>query len=305
MELRHLRYFTVLAEELHFGRAAERLGISQPPLSQQIRALEEELSARLFDRSNRHVALTEAGRLFLDEARATLEQAERARQVASRAHLGEMGELVIGLFPSAPLIGPVARAILAFRRRYPKVRLVLRERATHAALDDMLEGRLELSFMRYPGPLPLPLGASAFEVLREPMVVLMNRDHHLARERGPVSLAALAREPMVHFSPGIGNALHGHVAALCRRAGFEPRIEQEANQNGTILALVGAGLGISILPQSLCRLRLPELKTRHLAEADTQSVVWLAHAGRSPHVRHMAQAVREAMAAERPGKADL
>ena len=137
MELRHLRYFIVVAEELHFSRAAERLGISQPPLSQQIRALEDELQVRLLDRTSRTVALTEAGKLFLEEARATLDQADRARLTAARAHRGEIGELTVGLFPSALLAEPVASAILGFRRGHPRVRLVLRERAVYAAVRDM------------------------------------------------------------------------------------------------------------------------------------------------------------------------
>lgn len=297
MELRHLRYFVVLAEELHFGRAAERLGISQPPLSLQIRLLEEELAARLFERTSRRVKLTQAGQLFLDEARAALDQVARARRVAARAHLGELGELVMGLFPSGPLIEPVARAMLSFRQHHPGVRLMLRERATHLALEDMAEGRLEVCFMRYPGQLPLPPGVTALEIAREPMVVLMPRDHPLATLEGPVPLAALAREPMVHFSPGIGNLLHAHVFALCANAGFEPRIEQEANQNGTIVALVAAGLGITILPRSICRLGLPELCVRRISDAGALSHIWLAHRGTSPLVKHMIARTEQAIGA--------
>src|SRR5690606_9411699 len=152
-----------LAEELHFGRAALKLGISQPPLSQQIRDLEEELSTRLFDRTNRSVALTEAGRLFLGEARLALAQAERARIVASRAHRGELGEITVGMFPSAPLVAPIAEMILTFRRTYPSVRLILRETAIHPALRDLAEDRLELCFLRYPVSPPIPIGFKLME----------------------------------------------------------------------------------------------------------------------------------------------
>ncbi|MBR0662782.1 LysR family transcriptional regulator [Roseomonas hellenica] len=277
MELRHLRYFTVLAEELHFGRAADRLGISQPPLSQQIRALETELSVRLFERTNRRVALTEAGRLFLAEARATLAQADRARMVASRAHLGEIGELAIGLFPSALLAPPIADAILAFRKAHPAVRLVLRETAAHPTIEALAEGSLGLAFLRYGTPPQLPKGHRLVEMMREPMMLVLHRTHRLARSRVPVPLTALAEEPFIHFSPRAGNALHDHVAAICEAAGFTPRIAQEANQNGSILALVGNALGISILPRSLCRLRLPELRILPLAEPRAVSRIWMAY----------------------------
>ena len=181
MELRHLRYFVVVAEELHFSRAAERLGISQPPLSQQIRALEEDLQVRLFDRSSRNVALTEAGRLFLAEARATLDQADRARQTAARAHRGEIGELTVGLFPSALLAEPVAAAVLGFRRQHPRVRLVLRERAVYAAVRELAAGSLEIAYLRYATRPEVPPGIALLEVMREPMMLVVHRSHRLAR----------------------------------------------------------------------------------------------------------------------------
>lgn len=277
MELRHLRYFVVVAEELHFSRAAERLGISQPPLSQQIRALEEDLQVRLFDRTSRAVQLTEAGRLFLAEARATLDQAQRARGIAARAHRGEIGELTVGLFPSALLAGPVAAAILGFRRQHLRVRLVLRELAVHAAVREMAAGALEIGYLRHATRPEVPAGFALLEVMREPMMLVVHRGHRLAGGEAPVPLAELAEEPFIHFSPRSDSALHEHVAALCATAGFEPRIEQEANQNGSILALIGTGLGLSILPRSLCRLSLPELCVRPIAGAAATSRIWMAH----------------------------
>lgn len=277
MELRHLRYFVVVAEELHFSRAAERLGISQPPLSQQIRALEEELQVRLLDRTSRTVALTEAGRLFLAEARATLDQADRAKLTAARAHRGEIGELTVGLFPSALLAEPVASAILGFRRRHPQVRLVLRERAVYAAVRELAAGNLEIAYLRHATRPEVPPGFALAEIMREPMMLVVHRDHRLARRDDPVPLEELAQEPFIHFSPRSDSAMHEHVAALCSTAGFEPRIEQEANQNGSILALIGTGIGLSILPRSLCRLSLPELRVLPIANAGAMSRIWLAH----------------------------
>ncbi len=277
MDLRHLRYFVVVAEELHFSRAAERLGISQPPLSQQIRALEDDLQVRLFERTSRNVELTEAGRLFLVEARATLAQADRARQVAARAHRGEIGELTVGLFPSALLAAPVAAAVLGFRRQHPRVRLVLRERALHAAVRELAGGDLEISFLRHAARPEVPAGFALTEMLREPLMLVLHRGHRLARSEGPVPLEALAQEPFIHFSPRSDSALLDHVAALCATAGFEPRIEQEANQNGSILALIGTGIGLSILPRSLCRLSLPELRVLPIAGTAAVSRVWMAY----------------------------
>jgi DNA-binding transcriptional LysR family regulator len=300
MELRHLRYFVTVAEELHFSRAAERLGMSQPPLSQQIRALEEDLGVRLFDRTSRTVELTEAGRLFLLEARATLSQADRARQVAARAQRGEIGELTVGLFPSALLAAPVAAAVLGFRREHPRVRLVLRERALRAALRELAGGELEISFLRHASRPDVPAGFAVTEMMREPLMLVLHRDHPLARDDGPVPLEALAQEPFIHFSPRSDSALHDHVAALCATAGFEPRIEQEANQNGSILALIGTGIGLSILPRSLCRLSLPELRVLPIASTAAVSRIWMAYRRRGGGALLrtlvvLAQAERQAM----------
>ena len=218
MELRHLRYFVTLAEELHFSRAAERLGISQPPLSQQIRALEEELQVRLFDRSSRNVELTEAGRLFLVEARATLDQADRARQTAARAHRGEIGELTVGIYPSALLAEPVAAAILGFRQRHPSVRLVLRERAVYSAIRELAGGSLEIAYLRHASRPDLPAGIGLMEVMREPMVLVMHANHRLASREAPVRLEDLAQEPFIHFSARSDSAKRGGTASTTSTA---------------------------------------------------------------------------------------
>jgi len=277
MELRHLRYFVVVAEELHFSRAAERLGMSQPPLSQQIRALEEELKVRLLDRTSRSVTLTEAGRLFLAEARATLDQAERARLMATQAHRGEIGELTVGLFPSALLAEPVAATILGYRGRHPGIRLVLREFAIYAAVREMAAGRLDVAWLRYPSRPEVPPGFTLMEVMREPMMLVVHRDHRLAGHDGPVPLHELAQEAFIHFAPNSDAALHEHVASLCATAGFEPRIEQAMGQNGSILSLVGTGIGLSILPRCLCRLTMPELRVLPIASPAAVSRIWMAH----------------------------
>jgi DNA-binding transcriptional LysR family regulator len=283
MELRHLRYFVVLAEELHFGRAAQRLGISQPPLSQQIRALEHTLDAQLLERTNRRVELTDAGRALLIEARATLQQAERAAAIVGRAQRGEVGELEIGFTPSAALIAPFTKTIMAFRKALPGVRLLLEEQVAMDQIDALEERRLQIGFLRYPDAPPLSAAIAAIELHREPLVAFMRADHPLARRRkgggkhGAVPLAALASEPFVFFPRGMGTSLYDQVMGLCRNAGFSPRIEQEARANATILGLVAAGLGVSILPASLRGVAVGNVACRTLAGVDANSSIWLAH----------------------------
>jgi DNA-binding transcriptional LysR family regulator len=279
MELRHLRYFVVLAEELHFGRAAQRLGISQPPLSQQILALERALDARLLERTNRRVELTEAGRVFLVEARATLDQAERAAAIVGRSQRGEVGELKIGFAPSAPFIAPFMKTILAFRQTRPDIRLVLEELVTPQQIDALAERRLHIGFIRKPAFPDLPDQLAAVELYREPLAVVLRADHRLAarHQDGAALLKALASEPFVFFPRESGTSLYDQVVALCRKAGFRPRIEQEARANSTILGLVAAGLGASVLPASLQAIAVENVAYRALSAADAKSSIWLVH----------------------------
>jgi DNA-binding transcriptional LysR family regulator len=279
MELRHLRYFVILAEELHFGRAAQRLGISQPPLSQQIRALELMLKAKLFDRTNRRVELTEAGRALLVEARATLDQANRAVDIVSQAQRGEVGELTIGFASSASLIAPFTNAILAFRKAMPGVRLVLREQVTMQQIEALMERRLQIGFIRSPSIPILPDGIAAIKIYSEPLAVFMRVDHPLAvsHRLQAVPLKKLATEPFVFFPRDSGTSLYDQVVSLCRRAGFIPRIEQEARENATILGLVAAGLGVSILPASLRSSGVANVTNCKLTPAGVPTSMWLIY----------------------------
>ena len=273
MELRHLRYFIAVAEELHFGRAAEALGISQPPLSQQIQALEQELGARLFDRTNRRVALSEAGRLFLEEARQVLAQVDKAADVARRAQLGELGEMKIGFTSSAPFNSSIPKAIYSFRQRFPAVHLNLQEMSSREVADSLLDESIEVGLMR---PLPLPESLVATELFREPLVAVLNADHPLAQgsERG-LHLAALANEPFVFFPRSYGSGLHAQLLSLARAAGFTPHFSQEAGEVMTIIGLVSAGLGVSVLPASFQRMRIDGVVYRTLLDPDADTAVWL------------------------------
>ena len=285
MELRHLRYFCVLAEELHFGRAAARLGISQPPLSQQIKILEDLLGVRLFNRTNRRVELTQAGLFFLAEARATLERAERAVSVATRAQRGELGVLRIGMFPSAPLLARIGDAILTFRKNFPDVQLVLNEIESRQQTEGLMEGREHVAIIRSAAAPILPAELQATELIREPFRVVMRSDHPLAKRRR-IPIRDLAPEAFVFYGDRMGRTLPHQVLVLCRSAGFEPRIGQLANGNATITGLVAAGLGIAVVPEAMCQLRHDTIVSRPLAATNATTSIWLLRASQdsSPQV---------------------
>ncbi|OIN43584.1 LysR family transcriptional regulator [Pseudomonas azotoformans] len=273
MELRHLRYFIAVAEELHFGRAAQVLGISQPPLSQQIQALEQEVGARLFERTNRRVELSEAGRLFLQEARLVLAQVDKAADVARRAQLGELGELKIGFTSSAPFNSSIPQAIFAFRQAFPAVHLNLQEMSSTEVAESLVDESIQVGLMR---PLPLPDSLSVVELMREPLVAVLNAGHALVRgsERG-LHLAQLADEPFVFFPRTYGSGLYAQLLNLCRDAGFSPHFAQEAGEAMTIIGLVAAGLGVSVLPASYQRIRIDGVVYRTLLDQEAMTAVWL------------------------------
>ncbi|MCQ4273407.1 LysR substrate-binding domain-containing protein [Pseudomonas kuykendallii] len=280
MELRHLRYFIAVAEELHFGRAAELLGISQPPLSQQIQALEQELGARLFERTNRRVELSEAGRLFLEEARLVLAQVDKAADVARRAQLGELGEMKIGFTSSAPFSTRIPKAIHAFRQAFPAVHLNLQEMSSKKVADALVDESIEIGLMR---PLPLPDSLRMQELFREPLVAVLNAAHPLAASGGGgLHLEALAGEPFVFFPRGYGSGLYAQLLSLASRAGFSPHFSQEAAEAMTIIGLVAAGLGVSVLPASFQRIRIDGVVYRTLLDEGAETAVWLVQRNEPP-----------------------
>ncbi|HET6449919.1 MAG TPA: LysR substrate-binding domain-containing protein [Spirochaetia bacterium] len=261
MELRHLRYFVAVAEELHFSRAAERLHVAQPPLSQQIRRLEEELGVRLLERTRRRVQLTDAGRTVLEEARRTLSQAERVVQAARGAAEGSAGILRVGFSSSAPYT--MLPAILrAFRARYPGVVLALFERSTEEQVGMLSAGALDAGFLRRPIA-DAPESLAVTTILREPLILAVPRDHPL-RRRASITVRSLAGEPFVFFPRQAAPGLYDEIMALCRRNGFTPRVAQEAVQMQTIVSLVSAGLGVAIVPASMRHLHREHVSYRPL-----------------------------------------
>ncbi|MCE9900261.1 LysR family transcriptional regulator [Raoultella terrigena] len=271
IELRHLRYFIAVAEELHFGHAAARLNISQPPLSQQIQILEQQIGARLFARTNRSVSLTAAGKQFLADSRQILTQVEDAAARAGRLHHGETGELHIGFTSSAPFIKAVSDTLSTFRRRYPDVHIQTRETNTREQIVPLNEGALDLGLMRNTR-LPETLVWQC--ILREPLLAMVPSDHPLARQDA-VSLAELTRQPFVFFDPHVGTGLYDDILGLMRRYGLTPTIAQEVGEAMTIIGLVSSGLGVSILPASFKRVQLNEMRWLPIVEQDAVSEMWL------------------------------
>ena len=252
LELRQLRYFVTVAEEGHITRAAERLGIQQPPLSQQIKALETQLSVRLFDRKPRGVELTEAGRVLFEHAGCVLERAAEAEAAVRRAAKGEVGRLAVGLTSSSSLNPFVLRVLRRFREQMPDVVLKLEENATVDLVEGLRRGALDVAFVRSASGVTAEL--KAYPLLDEEMMAALPSGHGLARAKS-VSLAALAREDFILYRRSQGPGLYDAIVTACGNAGFSPHVVQEAPRMLSTLSLVAAGLGVSIVPASMERLK--------------------------------------------------
>jgi DNA-binding transcriptional LysR family regulator len=262
MELRHLRYFIAVAEEGHITRAAERLGMQQPPLSQQIKAIERELGVQLFYRKPRGVELTAPGRALLDDARAILSQLDRAFDTTRRTARGEQGRICVGVTPTSPFHPFVPRVI----RAYPLVSVTMEEWASNELIDHLRNGRIDATFIRTPPADSSGLAVSA--LLEEELIVVLPEGHVLAQSSGSsdaaLSLKALAGETFLIQGGRSGLSMYADTIAACHTAGFNPRVGQEAPRLASTLNLVAVGLGISIVPASLQRVRMDGLAYRRL-----------------------------------------
>lgn len=257
MDLRRIRYFVAVAEELHFGHAAARLHISQPPLSQQIQALEKELGVQLFIRENKRVRLTPAGQIFLDEARSLLDQAARAVEVTQRAARGETGLLRIGFTSSLPYARIMPRIIQHFRNRYPHIQLQLEELSSRRQIPALAQDKLDIGFLR-PSSLLQDAGLEHLVLLEEPLVAVMPASHPLAGRRS-VQMPMLRDEPFIFYATRLGSELTAQIVNMCLQAGFTPNVVQEVYEMHTILGLVATGLGISIVADSLRQVQLDNI----------------------------------------------
>lgn len=293
MELRHLRYFIAVADEGHLTRAASRLGIGQPPLSLQIQQLERELGTPLFRRLPRGVALTEAGRAFVDDARRILRDVDAASDRARRVARGELGRIRVGMINSAPFHPLIPQVIREFRRRYPNVSFSLEERTTPGLVSAVRNEAVDLAFVR-------PIhgsseGLSMEPVLDEDMVVALPSGHALAT-RKQVPLLALSIEPFVLFSQAVGAGLHDEIVAACRVAGFSPRVVQETSQVTSIVNLVASGLGVSIVPASMQHMHTDGVTFRPITRPVPKarlSLIWRHADQDAPQLVRLRELIRE------------
>jgi DNA-binding transcriptional LysR family regulator len=265
LTLKQLKYFVAIAEELHFGRAAARLGMAQPPLTQQMHKLEQEVGYPLFARQGRGTVLTEAGRVLLDESIRLLKGCEEALEHTRRAARGETGRLTVGTPPSI-MLTRLPAVIRRYRERFPDVRFVLRELSTSAIGEGLLAGTIDVGLLREVEA----VGVFRSELLmREPVVAALPRNHGLAR-RSRLTLRQLAGDPFVLFPRRLGEAFYDRLLAFCVDAGFTPRIVQEATQWQSVVTFVETGLGVSLAPACVERFHwrgvvfrpLPGLSTR-------------------------------------------
>ena len=250
MELRHLRYFVAVAEELHFGRAAERLHMTQQPLSQQIRQLETELGVLLFHRTKRRVQLTEPGLAFLGEARQILQKAAQAIDIVRQVAQGESGRLKVG-FSGFATYSILPKVLRIFRSRFPQVELELEEMTTSSQVQALQDHQIHLGLMIPPVPdatLTLEL------ILQEPFVVILPETHSLATQP-ELALRALANESFILVSRHLEPGYYDQCISLFQQAGFNPKVIQKASQKQTILGLVSAGMGVSLAPASIRNIR--------------------------------------------------
>ncbi len=278
MELRHLRYFVAVAEELHFGRAAERLHVAQPAVSAQIRRLEEELGVRLLERSSRGVRLTEAGSVFLADARASLDHSERAARRAKRAASGEEGHVLLGLVGGATH-GILTGVMGPFRERFPRVSLAPREMNTLPQAAALGTGHLDVGFVYLPPDRNLD-GLEAETFAEEPLVAALPESHPLAASTR-VELSAMFKEPFVVVDPTQEPGWNEQLWGSREGVGFVPKVAVEANELSVALGVVAAGVGVALLPASARGMRTSGVVYRELAPPTPTvrlSVAW----GRRP-----------------------
>ena len=278
MELRHLRYFVAVAEELNFTRAAERLGISQPPLSLQIRQLEKELGTPLFHRRTRSVELTDAGKLLLEEARVILKQVEAAENGVRRRARGETGRLVVGSAGATYFHPVIPEIIREYGTRYPDIVLAPHASNTSLLVARVRAGQVDVALIR--PPISDTEGLVIVPLIDEETVVILPNGHRLSKFAS-VPLAALAKEVFVFYPRTINPGNYDAVIAACHRAGFNPTLGQEAPQIVAVIPLVAAGLGVSVVPQSTARILSDEVCYRPIEGVAPRAEICLAYCRRN------------------------
>jgi DNA-binding transcriptional LysR family regulator len=283
MDLRQLRYFAVLADELHFRRAAERLNITQAPLSLAIQGLERELGTKLFHRTQRRVALTETGEALRGDAQAILDRVERSRDTIRDLASGRTGHLRIGFTPASSLLPFFPRLISDYRSARPDVRVILLELPSSAQIAAILGHEIDVGIVRNP-PAPRASGVSLTRLMRDPLVVALPRGHRLAR-RARLGVADLRDEPFIFYPRESGVGIYQQVIALCQARGFAPDIVQEAQEASTLIGLAATGLGIAIVPSGLRHIAVPNVLFKPLSDDDAVTEIHLASRAGEPNAR--------------------
>jgi DNA-binding transcriptional LysR family regulator len=293
MEIRRLRYFVAVAEELSFTRAAARLHIAQPPLSIQIKALEQEVGAQLFDRDQRHVFLTQAGKHLLDRARGILASVEAAKAEVRCAALGEVGSLQLGYASSAMFTSSLTWAIKQFQIEFPHVLLTLHEMTSLDQLNALHYRTLDAGILRK-SDVPAPSGIVVEEWYRAPLVAAMANDHALAKQRA-IRISDLREQPLIMYPRESGIGLYWQVLHLCASAGFRPLIAREVQELTTIVGLVDAGVGIAIVPADTRTIQLEGVVYVPLRDKQAFSTLYLAFRQRdqNAHLRGLLSSLRE------------
>lgn len=262
MKLRHLEVFFVVAEELHFGRAASRLHVAQPAVSQTVKALEEELGVQLFDRSRRSTRLTAAGSVFLEESQAAMERLRRAGQMARQVAEGERGRLLLGM-TTVSTLSPLPEAILSFQQRYPNVAVKVEQMGTTEQCRALSLGELDVGFTVMMGEFR---GLVSEALTEEPLMAMLPASHRLAATRS-VALHSLLEEPIILMTQQREPSIHRAYHRLCEEAGCPPRVVLELDHLESMLAFVAAGMGVSLAPAAALRLRLDGVVGRPVTPA--------------------------------------
>lgn len=274
LDVRRMRYFVAVAEESSFRRAAERLRMSQPPLSQQIAALEDELRTPLFERTRQRVVLTAAGRLLLRRARLILSEVETTREELRAVVSGQAGDLRIGFTASAGLMPFLHRALACVRTDHPSVRIKMSELPSLAQLESLHKREIDLGIVRKP-PIRRGTGIRLDRLHQDRLVVAVHRSNPLAAS-GPLHVAQLRDEPFIAYPRDAGISLFQTIYAMVTTAGFYPNVVHETRDSATIVGLVAAGQGIAIVPASLACIQLDDVRFMQIRDGAAHSALFLA-----------------------------
>lgn len=296
MELRQLRHFVILAEEMHFGRAARRLFMTQPPLSASIMRLEEELGVRLFERDSKRVVLTPAGAQLLERARETLAQADKTVEFARAVAVGNAGRIEVG-FTGTLLYRGLPAILARFHKDYPLVELGLREISTQDQISAVREGKLDAGFINTLVP---PAWLESMVIFRERFVVCLPEGHALAHQR-QIDLADVREEAFVMFGKKGSPAFYDHVVGLCESAGFTPKMGVEVGQFLSVAAMVASGFGVSVVPESVSRAGIKGaafVPFRGSEVRPTAHLVWSPAATPTPGLQALIDTTRALRASE-------